>query len=86
MKDKIFELSILNNSELLPDFLISKFKNKNYIIHTNYPTFILNNENKKIKFLQFIEEEEKNSTEIKKLIDKALAWYEVEIENIKNDK
>lgn len=86
MKDKIFELNILNNSELLPKFLISNFKNKNYIIHTNYPTFILNNENKQIKFLQFIDDDEKNSSEIKKLIDNALAWYEVEIENNKNDK
>lgn len=70
----------MQNNEKFPKFLISNFNNKNYIIHTNYPTFIMDNLNKNIKFLQKIDENEKNSSEIKKLIDNALAWYEFENE------
>lgn len=51
-----------------------------YIIHTEYPSFILNNETKEIKFFHYMPKDELESTEIKRLIDNALAWVDLELD------
>ena len=86
MQDSDFEKIMLSNNNKkvkFPKFLLAdNYENSKflYIIHTEYPTFILNNETKEIKFFHYISDDEKNSMETKKLIDNALAWIEFELE------
>lgn len=86
MEDKKFELKMENHNKF-PKFLISDNFDDNsnnvasiYIIHTQYPTFILDNNTLEIKYLQLITDEEKESAENKKLIENALAWTDYEFD------
>ena len=72
----------------LPKFLIadnSSFKDDLFIVHTEYPRFILNISNDEVHWLEEFDKEDEASlaSESKELIEAALSFYDVEMESLK---
>ena len=68
----------------LPKFLIadnSCLKDDLFVVHTEYPRFILNLENDSIKWLESFSssDEEELVTQTKKLIEEASVFYDREV-------
>ncbi|MDA9588632.1 hypothetical protein N9R82_06155 [Flavobacteriaceae bacterium] len=71
----------------LPKFLIadnSKFEDALFIVHTEYPRFILNVTNDEVHWLEeFDKEDEANlEEESTSLIEAAFAFYDAEMESL----
>ena len=72
----------------LPKFLIadnSSFKDDLFIVHTEYPRFILNISNDEVHWLEEFDKEDEASlaSESKELIEAALSFYDAEMESLK---
>lgn len=70
----------------LPKFLLadnSEYPDDVFVVHTDFPRFILNIVSEEVEWLEeFDEEDEKELTsEAERLIGEALAFYEREIED-----
>lgn len=70
----------------LPKFILgdnSEFPNAIYIIHTEFPRFIINLENDEVEWFEdFSAEDQKElETETENAIKLATEWYDAEIEN-----
>lgn len=68
----------------LPKFLLgdnTDFPNAIYIVHTEYPQFIINLENDEVEWLEEFskEDEEELSAEAESLIEAATAFYDREV-------
>ena len=73
--------------EELPKFLLadsSSYNDHLYVIHTEYPRFILNVVNDNMHWLEEFDEEDKNvlESESEFLIKKALDFYDSEINSM----
>lgn len=73
--------------EELPKFLLadsSSYNDRLYVIHTEYPRFILNVVNDNMHWLEEFDEEDKNvlESESEFLIKKALDFYDSEINSM----
>ncbi|WP_313376818.1 hypothetical protein [Chishuiella sp.] len=72
----------------LPKFLVadnSTMPDKIFILHTDYPRFLLDVENDDIEWFEDISEEEDNeefSSEIANLIEEALDFYDQEMASL----
>ncbi|GGE97046.1 hypothetical protein SAMN05443634_11520 [Chishuiella changwenlii] len=72
----------------LPKFLVadnSAFPDKIFILHTEYPRFLLDVENDDIEWFEDISEEEDNEefdTEVANLIEEALDFYDAEMASL----
>ncbi|WP_313385839.1 hypothetical protein [Chishuiella sp.] len=72
----------------LPKFLVadnSTMPDKIFILHTEYPRFLLDVENDDIEWFEDISEEEDNeefSSEIANLIEEALDFYDQEMASL----
>ncbi len=70
----------------LPKFLIadnSDFPDKIFIVHTDYPRFILDVENEDLEFLENLEEEEEDDSfndEVTALVEQALVFFDREMD------
>lgn len=70
----------------LPKFLIadnSEFPDKIFILHTEYPRFILDIENEDLEFLEDLseeEEEENFSKEVETLVEQAFVFFDREMD------
>ena len=72
----------------LPKFLIadnSSFKDDLFIVHTEYPRFILNISNDEVHWLEEFDKEDEASlsSESEELIEAALSFYDAEMESLK---
>ena len=72
----------------LPKFLIadnSSFKDELFIVHTEYPRFILNISNDEVHWLEEFDKEDEASlsSESEELIEAALSFYDAEMESLK---
>ena len=72
----------------LPKFLIadnSSFKDELFIVHTEYPRFILNISNDEVHWLEEFDKEDEASlaSELDELIEAALSFYDAEMESLK---
>ena len=72
----------------LPKFLIadnSSFKDELFIVHTEYPRFILNISNDEVHWLEEFDKEDEASlaSELDELIEEALSFYDAEMESLK---
>jgi len=68
----------------LPKFLLgdnTDFQNAIFIVHTEYPRFIINLENDEVEWLEeFAREDEADlATETEQLIEEAVAFYDREV-------
>ncbi|OQD42379.1 hypothetical protein [Croceivirga radicis] len=68
----------------LPKFLLgdnTDFPDAIYIVHTEYPRFIINLENDEVEWLEEFsrEDEEELATEAERLIEEATAFYDREV-------
>ena len=68
----------------LPKFLLgdnTDFPDAIYIVHTEYPRFIINLENDEVEWLEEFsrEDEEELATEAEQLIEEATAFYDREV-------
>ena len=72
----------------LPKFLVadnSEFPEKIFILHTEYPRFLLDVETDDIEWFEDISEEEENDefdTEVANLIEEALDFYDQEMKQL----
>ncbi|WP_282628974.1 hypothetical protein [Empedobacter sedimenti] len=72
----------------LPKFLVadnSEFPEKIFILHTEYPRFLLDVETDDIEWFEDISEEEENDefdTEVANLIEDALDFYDQEMSQL----
>ncbi|NAS11296.1 hypothetical protein [Poritiphilus flavus] len=78
----------MSNSPL-PKFLLgdnTDFPTAIFIVHTDYPRFIINLENDEVEWLEeFTQEDEKElSAEAERLIEEATAFYDREISRYDN--
>lgn len=76
-------MSIKSKDPIFPKFALADIFEENdviYVLHTEYPSFILNNETKEIKYFHYMSDDEKESADTKRLIDNALAWAELELD------
>lgn len=70
----------------LPKFLIadnSEFPDKIFILHTEYPRFILDIENEDLEFLEDLSEEEEDETfskEVETLVEQAFVFFDREMD------
>lgn len=70
----------------LPKFLIadnSEFPDKIFILHTEYPRFILDIENEDLDFLEDLSEEEEDETfskEVETLVEQAFVFFDREMD------
>lgn len=70
----------------LPKFLIadnSDFPDKIFIVHTDYPRFILDVENEDLEFLENLEEEEEDDSfndEVTALVEQAFVFFDREMD------
>ncbi len=76
-----------NKNEFLPKYLIADSSDRPesiYVVHTEYPRFILNISNDNIFWLENFNKEDENeiSTISERLIKNALCFYDSEIKNI----
>tara|TARA_B100001769_G_C21815713_1_gene443646 strand:- start:19 stop:258 length:240 start_codon:yes stop_codon:yes gene_type:complete len=76
-----------NKNEFLPKYLIADNSGRPesiYVVHTEYPRFILNISNDNIFWLENFNKEDENeiSTISERLIKEALDFYDSEIKNI----
>ena len=76
-----------NKNEFLPKYLIADNSGRPesiYVVHTEYPRFILNISNDNIFWLENFNKEDENeiSAISERLIKKALDFYDAEIKNI----
>jgi len=76
-----------NKNEFLPKYLIADSSDRPesiYVVHTEYPRFILNISNDNIFWLENFNKEDENeiSTISERLIKKALDFYDSEIKNM----
>ncbi len=76
-----------NKNEFLPKYLIADNSGRPesiYVVHTEYPRFILNISNDNIFWLENFNKEDENeiSTISERLIKKALDFYDSEIKNM----
>ncbi len=75
----------------LPKFLVadnSEFPEKIFILHTEYPRFLLDVETDDIEWFEDISEEEENDefdTEVANLIEEALDFYDQEMSQLDGD-
>ena len=75
----------------LPKFLVadnSEFPEKIFILHTEYPRFLLDVETDDIEWFEDISEEEENDefdTEVANLIEEALDFYDQEMSQLEGD-
>tara|TARA_Y100000996_G_C22427769_1_gene604275 strand:+ start:637 stop:861 length:225 start_codon:yes stop_codon:yes gene_type:complete len=72
----------------IPKFLLadnSKFINSIFVLHTDYPKFLLNIVDDSIHWLEEFSQEEKTELDLitTKLVQDALKFYDSEIRNIK---
>ena len=70
----------------LPKFLIadsSELEDTIFVIHTDYPRFLINVINDEIHWMEEFEKEDREELESQtaKLIDQALSYYDKEIKN-----
>ncbi|MDA8644536.1 hypothetical protein N9L50_04525 [Flavobacteriaceae bacterium] len=71
----------------LPKFLIadnSKFEDALFIVHTEYPRFILNVTNDEVHWLEEFDKEDETNLEEEStsLIEAAFAFYDAEMESL----
>ena len=71
----------------LPKFLIadnSSFKDDLFIVHTEYPRFILNVSNDEVHWLEEFDKEDQTvlEAESKSLIESAFSFYDTEMESL----
>ena len=71
----------------LPKFLIadnSSLKDDLFVVHTEYPRFILNISNDEVHWLEEFDKEDENSltSESKPLIELALAFFDSEMKSL----
>ena len=71
----------------LPKFLIadnSSFKDDLFIVHTEYPRFILNVSNDEVHWLEEFDKEDQTvlEAESKALIESAFYFYDIEMESL----
>ena len=71
----------------LPKFLIadnSSFKDDLFIVHTEYPRFILNVSNDEVHWLEEFDKEDQTvlEAESKPLIESAFSFYDTEMESL----
>ena len=71
----------------LPKFLIadnSSLKDDLFVVHTEYPRFILNISNDEVHWLEEFDKEEESSlaSELKSLIESALAFFDSEMKSL----
>lgn len=70
----------------LPKFLLadnSEFPDDLFVVHTEYPKFILNVDEEEIEWLDDLEgdNEETMADEVTKIVDEAFKWCDKEIES-----
>ncbi|HLV24204.1 MAG TPA: hypothetical protein VKY36_05450 [Moheibacter sp.] len=73
-----------------PKFLIadnSEFPDKIYILHTDFPRFLLNVETEEIEFYDEIEEDPESDieTEIAELFEQAYQFFDKEMDSYDNE-
>ena len=73
----------------LPKFILgdnTQFPNAIYIIHTDFPRFIINLENDEVEWLEEFDEHDQREleSEIENLIQAATDFYDSEIEQYNN--
>ena len=71
----------------LPKFLIadnSSLKDDLFVVHTDYPRFVLNISNDEVHWLEEFDKEDKSSlaSESKSLIELALAFFDSEMKSL----
>lgn len=71
----------------LPKFLIadnSSLKDDLFVVHTEYPRFVLNISNDEVHWLEEFDKEEESSlaSELKSLIESALAFFDSEMKSL----
>lgn len=73
----------------LPKFLMadnSNYPEDLFVVHTEFPRFILNVEEEDVEWLDIIEESDEDATnEINSLIEKAFAFCDEEIEKYEEE-
>lgn len=72
----------------IPKFLIadnSEFPEDLYVIHTEYPRFILNVDSEDVEWLDDVNQEENMETEVSNLIEQAFEFLEYEIDSYDED-
>ena len=72
---------------VLPKFLIadnSSLKDDLFVVHTEYPRFVLNISNDEVHWLEEFDKEEESSlaSELKSLIESALAFFDSEMKSL----
>ncbi len=80
----IFELSNIKEMKL-PKFLLadnSDFPEDLFVVHTEYPRFILNVEEEEVEWLDDLEgdDEEQVAEEATKVVEEAFKWCDAELE------
>lgn len=73
----------------LPKFLLadnSSLKEDIFVLHTDYPRFLINLANDEVEWFDDLEGEEEDLTvEVSSLLDQAVAFYEKEMEAYASD-
>lgn len=72
----------------LPKFLMadnSDFPEDLFVVHTEYPRFILNVEEEEVEWFDDLEEEEEVANEVNSLIEQAFNFCDAEIERYEED-
>lgn len=74
----------------LPKFILgdnTDFPDAIYIIHTEFPRFILNLEDDEVEWMEEFDQHDENeiASEIENLIQEAVSFYDREIERYSND-